>query len=74
LRVPKVHDLIHELVDEREVLPQGLLVQHADVVLAHLCTAVQDDGISCQSDSHCAPAGLLNLVVGADVEVAGGEA
>mgnify|MGYP001466128031 CR=1 FL=1 len=36
LRPAKVEDLVHELVDQREVLAQRLLVEHANVVLAHL--------------------------------------
>mmetsp|Transcript_10019 Transcript_10019/g.24931 ORF Transcript_10019/g.24931 Transcript_10019/m.24931 type:complete len:205 (+) Transcript_10019:711-1325(+) len=36
LGVAVVEDLVHQLVDEGEVLAQRLLRQHADVVLAHL--------------------------------------
>ena len=40
--MPVVYDLIDDLVDEHEVLPYALLVEHAAVVPEHLHHAVDD--------------------------------
>mmetsp|Transcript_49339 Transcript_49339/g.132031 ORF Transcript_49339/g.132031 Transcript_49339/m.132031 type:complete len:231 (-) Transcript_49339:187-879(-) len=41
LRVPEVHHLVEELIDQDEVLPDALLVQHPAEVLEDLCHLAQ---------------------------------
>jgi hypothetical protein len=68
LRVPKIHRLVHELVNHDKVVPDALLLELAKVVLEDLCKPVQEE----KNEGHVAVAlghGQEKQIVALDVHV-----